>query len=268
MGLNPMRAVRQISAVSVVLATVATAVTAQDKPNILVIWGDDVGQSNISAYTMGLMGYQTPNIDRVAEEGMIFTDYYGEQSCTAGRSSYIMGQSVFRTGLSKVGMPGAKEGMQVEDPTIAGLLKAEGYVTGQFGKNHLGDLDEMLPTNHGFDEFFGNLYHLNAEEEPENEDYPQNPEFRERFGPRGVIKSSADGTIEDTGPLTKKRMETVDEETVAATIDFIKRANDQGQPFYVGGAARGCTSARMSKTRCAQKQMKLPVNTWMNTRPV
>ncbi len=233
MGLNPMRAVRQISAVSVVLATVATAVAAQDKPNILVIWGDDVGQSNISAYTMGLMGYQTPNIDRVAEEGMIFTDYYGEQSCTAGRSSYIMGQSVFRTGLSKVGMPGAKEGMQVEDPTIAGLLKAEGYVTGQFGKNHLGDLDEMLPTNHGFDEFFGNLYHLNAEEEPENEDYPQNPEFRERFGPRGVIKSSADGTIEDTGPLTKKRMETVDEETVAATIDFIKRANDQGQPFYV-----------------------------------
>ena len=144
-----------------------------------------------------------------------------------------MGQSVFRTGLSKVGMPGAKEGMQVEDPTIAGLLKAEGYVTGQFGKNHLGDLDEMLPTNHGFDEFFGNLYHLNAEEEPENEDYPQNPEFRERFGPRGVIKSSADGTIEDTGPLTKKRMETVDEETIAATIDFIKRANDQGQPFYV-----------------------------------
>ncbi|WP_353309603.1 arylsulfatase [Shimia sp. NS0008-38b] len=211
----------------------ASGLLAQDKPNILVIWGDDVGQSNISAYTMGLMGYRTPNIDRVANEGMIFTDYYGEQSCTAGRSSYIMGQSVFRTGLSKVGMPGAQEGMQVEDPTIAGLLKAEGYVTGQFGKNHLGDRDEMLPTNHGFDEFFGNLYHLNAEEEPENEDYPTDPAFRERFGPRGVIKSSADGTIEDTGPLTKKRMETVDEETVAAAIDFIKRSNDQGQPFYV-----------------------------------
>lgn len=233
MGLNPKKAVVRLSAVAAVMTTVATALTAQEKPNILVIWGDDIGQSNISAYTMGMMGYQTPNIDRVAEEGMIFTDYYGEQSCTAGRSSFITGQSVFRTGLSKVGMPGAPEGMQVEDPTIAGLLKAEGYVTGQFGKNHLGDRDEMLPTNHGFDEFFGNLYHLNAEEEPENEDYPQDPEFRERFGPRGVIKSSADGTIEDTGPLTKKRMETVDEETVAAAIDFIKRSNEQGQPFFV-----------------------------------
>jgi len=233
MGLNPIKAVVRLSAVTVVVTTVATALTAQEKPNILVIWGDDIGQSNISAYTMGMMGYQTPNIDRVAEEGMIFTDYYGEQSCTAGRSSFITGQSVFRTGLSKVGMPGAPEGMQVEDPTIAGLLKTEGYVTGQFGKNHLGDRDEMLPTNHGFDEFFGNLYHLNAEEEPENEDYPQDPEFRERFGPRGVIKSSADGTIEDTGPLTKKRMETVDEETVAAAIDFIKRSNEQGQPFFV-----------------------------------
>lgn len=233
MGLNPMKTVVRLSAVTAVVTTVATALTAQEKPNILVIWGDDIGQSNISAYTMGLMGYQTPNIDRVADEGMIFTDYYGEQSCTAGRSSFITGQSVFRTGLSKVGMPGAPEGMQVEDPTIAGLLKAEGYVTGQFGKNHLGDRDEMLPTNHGFDEFFGNLYHLNAEEEPENEDYPQDPEFRERFGPRGVIKSSADGSIEDTGPLTKKRMETVDEETVAAAIDFIKRSNDQGQPFFV-----------------------------------
>ncbi len=212
----------------------ATAVfAAGDKPNILVIWGDDIGQSNISAYTMGVMGYQTPNIDRVANEGMIFTDYYGEQSCTAGRSSYITGQSVFRTGLSKVGLPGAKEGMQIEDPTIAGLLKAEGYATGQFGKNHLGDQDHMLPTNHGFDEFFGNLYHLNAEEEPENEDYPTNPEFRERFGPRGVIKSSADGTIEDTGPLTKKRMETVDDETSAAALDFIRRKNDEGVPWFV-----------------------------------
>jgi arylsulfatase A-like enzyme len=212
---------------------------SDEKPNILVIWGDDIGQSNISAYTFGLMGYRTPNIDRVAKEGMMFTDYYGEQSCTAGRSSYIMGQSVFRTGLSKVGLPGAELGIREEDPTIAGLLKAEGYVTGQFGKNHLGDRDEHLPTNHGFDEFFGNLYHLNAEEEPENEDYPgdmvlaDGRTFREAFGPRGVIKSSADGSIEDTGPLTKKRMETVDDESVVAAIDFIKRANDQGKPFYV-----------------------------------
>jgi len=206
---------------------------AQDKPNILVIWGDDIGQSNISAYTKGVMGYTTPNIDRIAEEGMIFTDYYGEQSCTAGRSSYIMGQSVYRTGLSKVGLPGAELGMQEEDPTIAGLLKEYGYVTGQFGKNHLGDKDEHLPTNHGFDEFFGNLYHLNAEEEPENEDYPTDPEFRKKFGPRGVIKSSADGSIEDTGPLTKKRMETVDDETLAAAIDFLERANASGTPFYL-----------------------------------
>ncbi|WP_037315629.1 arylsulfatase [Ruegeria halocynthiae] len=209
------------------------------KPNILVIWGDDIGQSNISAYTMGLMGYQTPNIDRVADEGMIFTDYYGEQSCTAGRSSYIMGQSVFRTGLSKVGLPGAKEGMQVEDPTIAGLLKDHGYVTGQFGKNHLGDRDEHLPTNHGFDEFFGNLYHLNAEEEPEHEDYPRDailPDgrtFREAYGPRGVIRSTAGGPIEDTGPLTRKRMESVDQETLEAAIEFIREANQNGTPFYV-----------------------------------
>lgn len=224
-----------LSAASAALALTVGSALAQDgsKPNILVIWGDDIGQSNISAYTMGLMGYRTPNIDRVAREGMIFTDYYGEQSCTAGRSSYIMGQSVFRTGLSKVGLPGAELGMQEEDPTIAGLLKSEGYITGQFGKNHLGDKDEHLPTNHGFDEFFGNLYHLNAEEEPENEDYPVDPAFREQYGPRGVIKSSADGQIEDTGPLSKKRMETVDDETVAAAIDFIKRANEQGKPFYV-----------------------------------
>ena len=226
---------RRLAMTMAALSLTAGLAAAQDaeKPNILVIWGDDIGQSNISAYTMGLMGYRTPNIDRVADEGMIFTDYYAEQSCTAGRSSFITGQSVFRTGLSKVGMPGAPEGMKVEDPTIAGLLKAQGYATGQFGKNHLGDRDEMLPTNHGFDEFFGNLYHLNAEEEPELEDYPTDPAFRERYGPRGVIKSSADGAIEDTGPLTRKRMETVDDETVAAAIDFIKRKTAEDVPWFV-----------------------------------
>jgi arylsulfatase len=180
-----------------------------------------------------MVGYETPNIDRIAREGMMFTDYYAEQSCTAGRSSFITGQSVFRTGLSKVGLPGAKEGLSGEDPTIAELLKPMGYATGQFGKNHLGDRDEHLPSNHGFDEFFGNLYHLNAEEEPENEDYPKDPAFRERFGPRGVIHSYADGRIEDTGPLTRKRMETVDDETVAAAIDFIKRQHEAGKPFFV-----------------------------------
>jgi arylsulfatase len=186
---------------------------------------------------MGLMGYRTPNIDRIAKEGMIFTDYYGEQSCTAGRSSFITGQSVFRTGLSKVGLPGADLGLRTEDPTIAGLLKAQGYATGQFGKNHLGDKDVHLPTNHGFDEFFGNLYHLNAEEEPENEDYPKNPEFRKKFGPRGVIHSwaNADGTqkIEDTGPLTKKRMETIDDDTSDAAIAFIEKQQKAGKPWFV-----------------------------------
>jgi arylsulfatase len=221
----------------------AVPAAAQDKPNILVVWGDDIGQSNISAYTMGMMGYRTPNIDRIANEGMIFTDYYGEQSCTAGRSSFIMGQSVFRTGLSKVGLPGADLGMQVEDPTIAVVLKELGYATGQFGKNHLGDKDEMLPTNHGFDEFLGNLYHLNAEEEPELEDYPgdlitsDGRTFLERYGPRGVIHSwaNADGTqrVEDTGPLTKKRMETVDDETSDAAVHFIREAHERGEPFFV-----------------------------------
>jgi arylsulfatase len=223
--------IRLIVAALFVLA--ASTVSAAEKPNILVIWGDDIGVSNISAYTFGLVGYKTPNIDRIAREGMMFTDYYGEQSCTAGRSSYITGQSVYRTGLSKVGLPGADLGLQEEDPTIAGLLKEYGYATGQFGKNHLGDKDEHLPTNHGFDEFLGNLYHLNAEEEPENVDYPKDPAFRQRFGPRGVIHSVADGQIEDTGPLTKKRMEYIDDETVAAAIKFIEKAHEQGKPFYV-----------------------------------
>ena len=210
---------------------------AANQPNILVVWGDDIGRSNISAYTRGLVGYRTPNIDRIANEGLMFTDYYGEQSCTAGRSSFITGQSVFRTGLSKVGLPGADLGMRAEDPTIAGLLKARGYVTGQFGKNHLGDKDEHLPTNHGFDEFFGNLYHLNAEEEPENEDYPKMPWFKEKFGPRGVIHSFADGRgtqkIEDTGPLTKKRMETVDDETSDRAVEFIREQEAAGKPWFV-----------------------------------
>ena len=223
-----------------------------DKPNILVIWGDDIGISNLSCYSHGLMGYKTPNIDRIAKEGMMFTDCYGEQSCTAGRSSFITGQSVYRTGLSKVGIPGAPIGMSEKLVTIAACLKNQGYATGQFGKNHLGDLNHMLPTNHGFDEFFGNLYHLNAEEEPEMEDYPNEkdfPNFRNMFGPRGVIHSWAtdkdDPTDEprwgkvgkqrvtDTGPLTKKRMETCDDEFIAAAKDFMKRQNDAGKPFFV-----------------------------------
>jgi arylsulfatase A-like enzyme len=211
-----------------------------DKPNILVIWGDDIGISNLSCYSDGLMGYRTPNIDRIADEGVRFTDYYGEQSCTAGRAAFICGQNPIRTGLTKVGMPGADIGLRPEDPTIATALKAQGYATGQFGKNHLGDKDEFLPTAHGFDEFFGNLYHLNAEEEPELDDYPMPedfPNFKERFGPRGVIHSwaQADGTqrIEDTGPLTKKRMETVDEEFRDAASDFITDKAQAGQPFFV-----------------------------------
>ena len=203
------------------------------KPNILIIWGDDIGQFNVSTYNMGMMGYKTPNIDRIGREGAVFTDWYGQQSCTAGRAAFITGQSPIRTGLTKVGLPGAPEGMKKEDPTIATMLKAQGYMTGQFGKNHLGDRDEMLPTNHGFDEFFGNLYHLNAEEEPENPDYPKDPAFKKRFGPRGVIESYADGRIKDTGPLTKKRMETVDEEVTARALDFMDRAKKADKPFFV-----------------------------------
>ncbi|MCP1842385.1 arylsulfatase A-like enzyme [Bradyrhizobium sp. USDA 4524] len=203
------------------------------KPNILVIFGDDVGQSNISAYTRGVVGYRTPNIDRIANEGMIFTDYYAENSCTAGRSTFITGQACLRTGLCKVGIPGAPVGLQKGDMTIAQALKPLGYSTGQFGKNHLGDRDEYLPTAHGFDEFFGNLYHLNAEEEPERPYFPKDdPAFVKAYSPRGVIKSSADGKIEDTGPLTRKRMETVDDETTGAAIDFMQRQARANKPFF------------------------------------
>lgn len=210
------------------------------KPNILVLWGDDIGQSNLSVFTKGLMGYRTPNIDRVANEGMLFTDYYAEQSCTAGRAAFMFGQSVFRSGLSKVGLPGAPLGARAEDPTIAELLKPHGYATGQFGKNHFGDRDEHLPTMHGFDEFYGNLYHLNAEEEPEHRDYPspdEFPEFLKKFGPRGVLHcwANADGTqkIENTGQLTKKRMETCDDDFLEAAIAFIKKQHAAGIPFFV-----------------------------------
>jgi arylsulfatase len=205
---------------------------ASTKPNILVIFGDDVGQSNISAYTHGLVGYKTPNIDRIAKEGLLFTDYYAENSCTAGRSTFITGQSCLRTGLSKVGMPGATVGLQKTDITIAEAIKPLGYATGQFGKNHLGDRDEYLPTAHGFDEFFGNLYHLNAEEEPERPYFPKDPNFRKAYSPRGVIKSSADGKVEDTGPLNRKRMETIDDETTAACMDFVDRQVKGKKPFF------------------------------------
>lgn len=204
----------------------------QNKPNILVIMGDDIGWFNTSIYHRGIMGYQTPNIDRIGKEGAMFTDWYGQQSCTAGRAAFITGQSPIRTGLTKVGLPGADIGLRAEDPSVAEILKPLGYATGQFGKNHLGDKDEFLPTNHGFDEFFGNLYHLNAEEEPENPDYPKNPAFRKRFGPRGVIHSYAGGKIEDTGPLTRKRMETVDEEFLTTALDWMDRQHKAGKPFF------------------------------------
>ena len=240
------------AAVSSGYAPIAQAQTqptqATGRPNILVIWGDDVGLANVSAYSFGLMGYKTPNIDRIAREGMMFTDYYAEQSCTAGRASFLTGQSGLRTGLTKVGLPAAPLGLRFEDITVAEALKPLGYATGQFGKNHLGDRNEFLPTVHGFDEFFGNLYHLNAEEEPEHADYPKDPAFKAKFGPRGVLKSAASDrddpmidprfgrvgkqTIQDTGALTKKRMETIDDETSKAAIDFIKRQVQANKPFF------------------------------------
>lgn len=228
-----------------------STVAAQDgkKPNIVIIWGDDIGQSNVSAYTMGLMGYRTPNIDRVAKEGMIFTDYYAEQSCTAGRASFITGQHGLRTGMTKVGLPGSPLGLQKQDPTIAELLKPHGYATGQFGKNHLGDRNEFLPTVHGFDEFYGNLYHLNAEEEPELRDYPKDPAFRQKYGPRGVLDCKVSDeddatvdprfgkvgkqTIKDTGPLSKKRMETIDDDTATRAVDFMERQAKADKPFFL-----------------------------------
>src|SRR5687767_9022347 len=238
------------SAAAAAATTPDTAVqaAATKKPNILVIFGDDIGLWNVSAYNRGMMGYRTPNIDRIAKEGAIFTDHYAQQSCTAGRAAFITGQSCFRTGLLKVGLPGAKEGLSGKDPTLADLLKPHGYATGQFGKNHLGDRNEHLPTVHGFDEFYGNLYHLNAEDEPEHPDYPKDPKFKAKFGPRGVMKSKASDkddptedprfgrvgkqTIEDTGPLTKKRMETADEEFLGSALDFMDRNAKESKPFF------------------------------------
>jgi arylsulfatase A-like enzyme len=239
-----------LTSLFVAAVTCAPAIAQQQqRPNIVVIWGDDIGQSNVSAYSRGMMGYQTPNIDRLASEGMMFTDYYAEQSCTAGRASFITGQSGLRTGMTKVGLPGATLGLQKEDPTIAELLKPLGYATGQFGKNHLGDRNEFLPTVHGFDEFYGNLYHLNAEEEPELPDYPKDPAFKTKYGPRGVLDCKAsdrdDPTVDprsgkvgkqvcqDTGPLTKKRMETIDDDIANRAADFIKRQANASKPFFV-----------------------------------
>ncbi len=210
----------------------AIAQTTAKKPNILMIMGDDIGWWNPSIYNRGMLGFETPNIDRIGKEGAVFMSWYAQQSCTAGRAAFITGQSPIRTGLTKVGLPGADVGLRKEDPTVAEVLKNLGYATGQFGKNHLGDRDEMLPTAHGFDEFFGNLYHLNAEEEPEYADYPKNPEFRKKFGPRGVLHSYADGKIEDTGPLNRKRMETVDQEFATAALDFMDRQVKAGKPFF------------------------------------
>jgi len=224
-----------------------------DKPNILILWGDDIGWWNISYNNRGQMGYWTPNIDRIGNEGAAFTDYYGQQSCTAGRAAFITGQNPIRTGLTKVGMPGANVGIRADDPTIAELLKPLGYATGQFGKNHLGDKDDFLPTMHGFDEFFGNLYHLNAEEEPEDPDYPKDPAFKARFGPRGVLHSWADGKggqkVEDTGPLNRKRMETIDQEVTDHALGFIDQNAKAGKPFFLWYN----TTAMHFRTHCAEK---------------
>ena len=245
-----MRRVALLLLLSAMNGVTTRPVLAQDSaPNIVIIWGDDIGQSNISAYSRGMMGYQTPNIDRIARDGMLFTDYYAEQSCTAGRCSFITGQHGMRTGMTKVGLPGAALGLQAEDPTIAELLKSKGYATGQFGKNHLGDRNEYLPTVHGFDEFYGNLYHLNAEEEPEKRDYPQDPAFRAKYGPRGVLDCRATTvddptvdprfgrvgkqTITDTGPLTKKRMETIDDDVAQRAAEYIGRQSKAGKPIFV-----------------------------------
>ena len=251
-------AVLALLASALVIGAPASAQQQAQKPNVLVIMGDDIGYWNISAYNRGQMGYRTPNIDRIANEGAIFTDYYGQQSCTAGRAAFITGQSPLRTGLLKVGLPAAKEGLSQKDPTIAELLKPQGYATGQFGKNHLGDRNEFLPTVHGFDVFFGNLYHLNAEDEPEHPDYPKNPAFRAQFGPRGVLKCVATATdtpgddprfgpwgkqkCEDTGPLTKKRMETIDEEFLKASIDFIDVPTGTRSRSLCGSIRAACTS--------------------------
>jgi arylsulfatase A-like enzyme len=225
------------------------------KPNILILWGDDIGWWNVSFNSRGQMGYQTPNIDRIGHEGAVFTDYYAQQSCTAGRASFITGQNPIRTGLTKVGMPGADVGLQAEDPTIAEMLKPLGYATGQFGKNHLGDKDKFLPTMHGFDEFFGNLYHLNAEEEPELPDYPKDPAFKKAFGPRGVLHCKADGkggqTIVDTGPLTKKRMETIDEEITAGALSWMEKQVEADKPFFLWYN----TTAMHFRTHVAEKNL-------------
>jgi len=237
-----------VALVCAALITASQAAAADKKPNIVIIWGDDIGYWNVSAYNQGMMGYKTPNIDRIAKEGVLFTDWYGQQSCTAGRAAFITGQSGFRTGLLKVGLPGAKEGLQARDVTLAQLLKAQGYMTAQFGKNHLGDLDEHLPTAHGFDEFFGSLYHLNAEEEFENPDYFKDPETIKRYQTRGVIHAWAnpDGTqkIESTGPLGKKRMETIDEEITKASLDNPGGGRRPKSRSSCGGTRPACTSGR------------------------
>ena len=238
-----MKSIRKTTLLAAALALAcfgSAAFGQQKKPNILVIWGDDIGYWNISAYNQGMMGYKTPNIDRIAKEGALYTDWYGQQSCTAGRACFITGQSGFRTGLLKVGLPGAKEGLQARDVTIAELLKAQGYMTAQFGKNHLGDADSTLPTAHGFDEFYGSLYHLNAEQEPENPDYFKDPAMKKKYGTRGVIHSFADGKIESTGPLNIERMKTVDEEFTSRALDYLDRAKKADKPFFLWWNSTRC----------------------------